>query len=70
MEKLKIIFMGTPLFAVSVLEGLISKYDVIMVVCQPDKRKNRKGEVIYSPVKELAIKNIGPISKLCIKLPF
>ena len=49
--------MGTPLFAVPVLEGLIANYDVVMVVCQPDKMKNRKGDVIFSPVKELAIKN-------------
>ena len=34
--------MGTPSFAVPVLEGLISKYNVVMVVCQPDRKKDRK----------------------------
>ena len=49
--------MGTPSFAVPILEELINKYNVIMVVSQPDKEKDRKGNIIYSPCKELAIKN-------------
>lgn len=49
--------MGTPQFAVPVLEKLISKYDVIMVVSQPDREKDRKGNIIFSPIKELAISN-------------
>ena len=56
-KDIKIIFMGTPSFAVPILEELISKYNVIMVVSQPDKEKDRKGNIIYSPCKELAIKN-------------
>ena len=34
---MKVIFMGTPDFAVPVLEGLIENYEVILVVSQPDK---------------------------------
>lgn len=49
--------MGTPSFAVPILEALIDKYNVIMVVCQPDKEKDRKGNIIYSPCKEIALKN-------------
>ena len=49
--------MGTPSFAVPILEELINKYNVIMVVSQPDKEKDRKGNIIYSPCKELAKKN-------------
>ena len=49
--------MGTPYFAVPILEALIDKYNVIMVVCQPDKEKDRKGNIIYSPCKEIALKN-------------
>lgn len=49
--------MGTPSFAVPILETLIDKYNVIMVVCQPDKEKDRKGNIIYSPCKEIALKN-------------
>ena len=49
--------MGTPSFAVPILEELINKYNVIMVVSQPDKEKDRKGNIIYSPCKEIGIKN-------------
>ena len=56
MNNLKEIFMGTPEFSLPVLEGLNSKYNVVMVVCQPDKPSNR-GVVQYSPVKDFAIKN-------------
>lgn len=57
MEKLKILFMGTPDFSVNVLQGLIDSYDVVGVVTQPDKEVGRKREVKFSPVKELALKN-------------
>ena len=56
MNNLKVIFMGTPEFSLPVLEGLNSKYNVVMDVCQPDKPSNR-GVVQYSPVKDFAIKN-------------
>lgn len=57
MNKLKILFMGTPEFSVNVLQGLIEHYDVIGVVTQPDKEVGRKHEIKFSPVKELALKN-------------
>lgn len=57
MEKLKILFMGTPDFSVNVLQGLIDNYDVVGVVTQPDKEVGRKHEIKFSPVKELALKN-------------
>ena len=41
MNNLKVIFMGTPEFSLPVLEGLNSKYNVVMVVCQRDKPSNR-----------------------------
>lgn len=52
-----IIFMGTPDFSASVLEGLISKYKVRAVVTQPDKPVGRGGKLKYSPIKEIALKN-------------
>lgn len=52
-----IIFMGTPEFSRPVLEGLISKYKVRAVVTQPDRPVGRNGEIKYSPVKEVALKN-------------
>lgn len=57
MKDINVIFMGTPSFAVPILESLIEKTNVVMVVCQPDREKDRKGNIIYSPCKELAIKN-------------
>ena len=52
-----IIFMGTPDFSVSVLEGLISNYKVRAIVTQPDKPVGRKGELRSTPVKEVAMKH-------------
>ncbi len=56
-----IVFMGTPDFAVPVLEMLIEKTNVIMVVTQPDKEVGRKKEIVYSPVKKVALKNNIPV---------
>lgn len=54
---MKIVFMGTPVFAVPILEGLIDKYDVIGVVSQPDKEIGRKRVLTKTPIKELAEAN-------------
>ncbi len=53
--KLRIVFMGTPDFSVPVLEGLIENYEVALVVCQPDKKVGRKQEIVYPPIKQVAI---------------
>ncbi len=57
MKNLKVIFMGTPSFAANVLKKLIENTNVIMVVSQPDKEKDRKGNIIYSETKKLALEN-------------
>ena len=57
MEKIKVVFMGTPDFSVPVLEGLIENYDVVGVVSQPDKRVGRKQELVNTPTKEVALKH-------------
>ena len=57
MKDIKVVFMGTPTFAVPILEELIKQTNVVMVVSQPDREKDRKGNIIYSPCKELALKN-------------
>ena len=54
---MRVIFMGTPLFSVPILEGLIENYDVIAVVTQPDKEVGRGHEVEASPIKKLALEN-------------
>ena len=54
-----IIFMGTPQFAVPVLQGLLDQpeYDVQAVLTQPDHRVGRKHVLTPSPVKQLAVDN-------------
>ena len=52
---MKIIFMGTPEFAVPTLQALIdSKHEVVAVVTQPDKPSGRHNQLQESPVKLLA----------------
>lgn len=56
-KDVSIVFMGTPEFAVPVLEGLIKNYKVKAVVTQPDKPVGRDGIVKKPPIKEVAEKN-------------
>lgn len=56
-----VIFLGTPQFGATVLEGLIKAgYHILAVVTQPDKKVGRKQKVVYSPVKEVALANDLP----------
>ena len=57
-EELRIVFMGTPDFAVPILEGLIKNYKVKAVVTQPDKPVGRGGKIAKSPIKLLAEKHM------------
>ena len=57
MKKIKVVFMGTPTFAVPVLENLIKETNVILVVSQPDREKDRKGNILPTPTKKLAQEN-------------
>lgn len=52
-KELQVVFMGTPEFAVPVLQGLIDNYKVRAVVTQPDKKGNH-GQINISPIKKLA----------------
>lgn len=61
MKNKNVVFMGTPDFAVPILEMLIEKTNVVMVVTQPDKEVGRKKELTCSPVKEVALKHNIPI---------
>jgi methionyl-tRNA formyltransferase len=59
---MKIIFMGTPDFAVHSLNALInSPHEVAAVFTQPDKPRNRGKKVTFSPVKEAALKHSIPV---------
>ena len=57
MKNLKVVFMGTPTFSVPVLKELIDNCNVIMVVSQPDREKDRKGNYLETPTKKLAQDN-------------
>ena len=57
MKSLKVIFMGTPDFAVPVLQRLIENTSVVLVVSQPDKLVGRKQVLTKTPVKLEAEKN-------------
>ena len=52
---MRVVFMGTPAFAVSVLRRLVEdQWDVAAVYTQPDKPKNRGMKLVPTPVKEYA----------------
>ncbi len=58
MEKLRIVFMGTPEFAVGILDTIIKhNYDVVGVITAADKPAGRGQKVKYSAVKEYALAN-------------
>jgi methionyl-tRNA formyltransferase len=59
---MKIVFMGTPGFAIPSLQILIqNKYDVAAVVTGPDKERGRGQKVSFTPVKEFALKHKLPL---------
>lgn len=59
---MKLVFMGTPDFARTVLENLVEAgHEIVAVYTQPDKPKGRSSELIASAVKEYAIANNLPV---------
>lgn len=58
MEKLKIVFMGTPEFAVGILDSIIkNNYEVVAVITAADKPAGRGQKLKFSAVKEYAVAN-------------
>ena len=57
LKDLKVVYMGTPEFAVPTLEMLIEETNVVGVVTQEDKEVGRKKVLTPSPVKECALKH-------------
>ncbi len=57
MKELKVIFMGTPTFAVPILKMLNENTTVVKVITQPDKLVGRKKVITPSPVKQYALEN-------------
>jgi len=62
-EDLRIVFMGTPEFAVETLKALVeNQYNVVAVVTQPDKPVGRHGSVLQpSAVKQYALEHGLPV---------
>ena len=59
---MRIIFLGTPEFAVPTLDAIVSAgHAVSLVVTQPDRPKGRKQELIPSPVKAAALRHGIPV---------
>jgi methionyl-tRNA formyltransferase len=57
---MKVVFLGTPEFAVPSLKMLHENHEVLLVVTQPDKEVGRKKKIVKSPVK---------IYAECVNLP-
>ena len=57
----RIVFMGTPEFALPTLERLIEHYPVVGVVTQPDRPAGRGRALVMPPVKELALAEGIPV---------
>src|SRR5437763_16238072 len=68
---LRIIYMGTPQFAVPPLEALIERaapgavlpqgYEIVTVITRPDKPVGRGQEIVFSPVKQAALAHGIPV---------
>ncbi len=60
---MKIVFFGTPEFAVPTLSSLLShpEFEVVAVVTQPDKRRGRGNQLMPSPVKMAALNHNLPV---------
>jgi methionyl-tRNA formyltransferase len=60
---MRIVFFGTPNFAIPTLEKLLNnpRFEVVGVVTQPDKKRGRGSQLVPSPIKELATAHQLPI---------
>lgn len=58
---MRIVFMGTPEFAVPSLEVLLDDHDVVAVVTQPDRKSGRGQQYTPSPVKKVALAQGIPV---------
>lgn len=61
MRRLRVVFMGTPDFAVPCLEALCEAHDVLAVVTQPDRPRGRGQKLQPSPVKVFALARGLPV---------
>ncbi len=62
-ERMRIVFCGTPLFAVTALKHLLAQpdFEIPAVISQPDRPRGRGHEVSFSPVKQIALDAKVPV---------
>lgn len=61
---MKVVYMGTPDFAVNTLEAVVGAgHQIQLVVTQPDRAKGRGKKMVYTPVKEKAIEYNLPVAQ-------
>lgn len=62
-KSLRVVFFGTPQFAVPSFEGLLShtEVEILAAVTQPDKRRGRGNQILASPVKQVAQSHQIPV---------
>jgi len=67
----RVVFMGTPDFAVNSLDALIrSRYEVAAVFTRPDKPRGRGNKIAFTPVKQLAVEHGIPVHQpITLKSP-
>ena len=58
---MRILFMGTPPFAASVMEALAARHDVCALVCQPDRKVGRKAVLTAPASKQAAMARGVPV---------
>ena len=61
MKKFRVVFMGTPEFAVPCLAALHEQCEVLAVITQPDKPRGRGQKMLPSPVKAWAVEHDLPV---------
>ena len=57
----RVVFMGTPEYALPSLRALHAAHEVVLVVTQPDRRQGRGRKLAASPVKAYAIEHALPV---------
>lgn len=61
---MRVVYMGTPDFAVNTLEAIVKAgHEVLLVVTQPDKAKGRGKKMMFPPVKEKALEYNLPVAQ-------
>lgn len=61
MSRLRIVFMGSPEFAVPTLQAVAERHDIVAVVCQPDKPSGRGQRITEPATKRVAIERGLPV---------